>query len=262
MYGKIFAQMYDGTLVTNWKALVTFQQMIVLCGPDGVIDITPQALSARTSIPLDIIKEGIAALERPDPGSRTPDQEGRRIERLDAHRDWGWVIVNYRKYRMLVDGETVREQNRVRQATKRDRDKSKESQPVTFSHALSRCVTPVTPCHAKSRQAEAEVEAIQPMSPAKAVDALPPGFEAFWKAYPHVQGRSSRAESLKRWKAKKLEPISSRVLAAVTRCRDSPDWLKDDGSYVQAAEVWLGRRLWEQQDQPAARTSQWQGRSI
>lgn len=152
MYGKIFSAMYDGSLYGNWEAIVTFQQMIVLCGPDGVVDMTPQALAARTSIPLDIIKKGIQALEAPDPDSRTPDLDGRRIERLDDHRPWGWRIVNYTRYRKLVDAETVREQNRARQQRKRDRDASRGHRDEGVT------VTPRHASHAESRQAEAEEE--------------------------------------------------------------------------------------------------------
>lgn len=123
MYGKLFAQMYDGSLYGNWKALVTFQQMIVLCDSDGVIDMTPHALAARTGIPLDIITEGIAALEQPDPYSRTPDMEGRRIERLDDHRPWGWRLVNYAKYRSLISLEEKRARDRARIAARRQADR-------------------------------------------------------------------------------------------------------------------------------------------
>lgn len=115
--------MYDGTLRLNWKALVTFQQMIVLCDVDGVVDMTPFSLHGRTGIPLEIIEEGIEALEAPDPQSRTSEFDGRRLERLDAHRPWGWVILNYKKYRHLTDTETVRAENRERQ--RRHRDKSR-----------------------------------------------------------------------------------------------------------------------------------------
>ena len=103
MYGKLFQQMYEGTLVTRgpWQALVTFQQMIVLCDKNGVIDMTAEAISRRTTIPLEIIQDGITHLEQPDKGSRTPDEEGRRIVRLRDHTEWGWRIVNYLKYRSL-----------------------------------------------------------------------------------------------------------------------------------------------------------------
>lgn len=93
MYGKLFAQMYDGSLYGKWQALVTFQQMVVLCDSDGVVDMTPQALAARTSIPLEIIHQGIADLEQPDPQARFPAYEGRAVVRLSPLRAWGWRIV-------------------------------------------------------------------------------------------------------------------------------------------------------------------------
>ena len=114
MYGKIFDSMYEGTLYGHWEALVTFQQMIVLCDADGIIDMTPQAIAARTSIPLEIIEKGMKILEAPDPYSRTPDQEGRRIELIDAHRPWGWHIVNHEKYMRMQDADMVRAQTRER----------------------------------------------------------------------------------------------------------------------------------------------------
>ncbi len=58
MYGKLFDSMYDSTLAEDWRALVTFQQMIILCDADGMLDMTPQALSRRTSIPIEHIKSG------------------------------------------------------------------------------------------------------------------------------------------------------------------------------------------------------------
>jgi hypothetical protein len=114
MYGKIFDSMYEGTLYGHWEAIVTLQQMIVLASADGVVDMTPQAIAARTSIPLEIITKGIGILSEPDPYSRTPGEEGRRIGLIDAHRPWGWYIVNHNKYRSLQDMDTIREQTRER----------------------------------------------------------------------------------------------------------------------------------------------------
>jgi hypothetical protein len=119
VYGKLFASMYDGTLYGHWQAIVTFQQMIVLCDGDGLIDMTPQAIAARTSIPLEIIQEGVKVLEQPDPYSRTPGDDGRRIVRLDDHRPWGWRIVNYHVYRDLVAAVDKRKADRERIAAKR-----------------------------------------------------------------------------------------------------------------------------------------------
>lgn len=119
MYGKIFVSMYDGSMHGHWQAIVTLQQMVVLADPEGILDMTPEALSARTSIPLDIITPGIAELEQPDPKSRTPDDDGRRIVRLDSSRDWGWRIVNYISYRKIRSAEERREYMRQYQRVRR-----------------------------------------------------------------------------------------------------------------------------------------------
>lgn len=103
MYAKVFSQIYDGTLCTRgpWQALVTFQQMLVLADQDGNVDITAAAIARRTTIPLEIIELGIEELLKPDPESRTPTEEGRRLIPLSEGRSWGWRIVNYKHYRDL-----------------------------------------------------------------------------------------------------------------------------------------------------------------
>ena len=103
MYGKVFEQIYDSTVADHWEALVTFQQLIILCDADGVVDMTPPSISRRTNIPLEIILEGLKHLESPDPSSRSPEEGGRRIVLLDSRREWGWQLVNYALYRDRVD---------------------------------------------------------------------------------------------------------------------------------------------------------------
>lgn len=113
--------MYDGTLASKgpWQAIVTFQQLIVLATQDGTVDMTADAIARRTSIPLEIITAGIEALMQPDPDSRTPDEDGRRIVLLEDHRRWGWRIVNHAKYRDIRRAEERREYLRLAQAKSR-----------------------------------------------------------------------------------------------------------------------------------------------
>jgi hypothetical protein len=49
MYGKIFESIYDGSLYGDWKAIAVLQQLIVLADEHGVVDMTPQAISGRSS---------------------------------------------------------------------------------------------------------------------------------------------------------------------------------------------------------------------
>lgn len=121
MYGKLFAQMYDGTLATRgpWQAMVTFQQLIILADKQGIVDMTHEAIARRTTIPLDIINIGIAALEQEDADSRTPTENGKRIVRLSDARAWGWQIVNYAHYRVIRSQEERKEYMRIYQQKRR-----------------------------------------------------------------------------------------------------------------------------------------------
>ena len=109
MYGKLFVSMFSGSLYGHWQAIVTFQQMIILADKDGTLEMTPRAIAATTSIPLDIIEAGILVLEATDKNSRTPDEDGRRIIRINPERPWGWHITNYAYYRAIRTAEDRRE---------------------------------------------------------------------------------------------------------------------------------------------------------
>lgn len=132
MYGKIFDSIYDGTLYGNWEAIATLQQFIVLATPEGIVDMTPQAIAARTSFPLDLIQRGIEFLSKPDPYTRTPGEEGKRIVLLDEHRPWGWRLVNHGKYARLRNIEQKRQadRDRISEKRKQNKDVAIESHPV------------------------------------------------------------------------------------------------------------------------------------
>jgi len=140
MYGKVFDSMYEGSLYGQWEAIVTMQQLIVIADQHGVVDMTPAAIAGKTSIPIEIITKGIELLESPDEYSRTPDQEGRRIERLDEHRPWGWSIVNYLKYRQRGTREEKKQADRDRLANKRNATKANKNAHVAKCRKESRSV--------------------------------------------------------------------------------------------------------------------------
>jgi hypothetical protein len=134
LYAKIFQSIYDGTLVENWQGLVTFEQMLILCDQDGMLDMTQYAISRRTGIPVEIINTGVEFLEQPDKDSRTPEADGRRIIRIDPDKNWGWKVVNYEKYREIRTAEDRREY--MRNYMKERREKDKENQDACKPESL------------------------------------------------------------------------------------------------------------------------------
>lgn len=123
MYGKIFHSIYDGTLAEDWRALITFQQLIVLSDADGIVDMTPASISRRTGIPLEHIEHGLSILIKPDPNSRTNTEEGKRLLPIDESRGWGWQIVNHKHYRDLRTADDRREYMRNYMREKRNKQK-------------------------------------------------------------------------------------------------------------------------------------------
>lgn len=203
MYAKVFAQMYDGTLCTRgpWQALVTFQQMLVLADQDGNLDMTPVAISRRTTIPLEIIETGIEELLKADSESRTPTLDGRRIVPLAEGRHWGWHIVNYKHYRELKREEDRREYHRTYWATKRSPNAQKTQPDSTHS--------------TESTYAEAYAEAKEVKRTAKrssSAFSLPDWMPAdAWAGYEEMRKKAGKAmtDRARKLKVSKLEELKN-----------------------------------------------------
>jgi len=138
MFAKIFKQMYHSSIAEHYKTRVVFMDMLVLADQEGVVDMTPESISAITRAPLEDVTEALKILSSPDPASRSMAHEGRRIKLIDSQRLWGWAIVNYKKYMNIRSSDLLRESNRIRQ--QRKRDKARSSRDVTVRHAKSRQV--------------------------------------------------------------------------------------------------------------------------
>ena len=207
-------------MVGPWEALVTFQQMIVLADKDGGVDMTADAISRETTIPLTIIAKGIEALEKPDPESRSPDEEGRRIVRLSESRSWGWRIVNYPHYRRLKSEEDRREYHRQywHKRKAKERDSTETQQNSTNS------------IQALSIKHEA-------LSKEEMVAKRP--FDLFWEAYPK---KVKKKEAVMVWQSKRLDAMAETLAADVSR-RLSEDrrWL---GGFVCDPPTYLRGERW------------------
>ena len=98
-YTVVFQSVFDGTLYGKWPACAVWLTILSLCDKNGHVDMSYEAISGRTGWPLDLLRQGIEQLCTPDPTSRSPDEEGRRLVPIDPSRPWGWKVVNHSKYR-------------------------------------------------------------------------------------------------------------------------------------------------------------------
>lgn len=109
-FAKVMLQILDSSIADDFTTRHVFEDLLKLCDRrTGIVDITRSTLARRLNIPLDILNRCLDKLEQPDPDSRNPAHEGRRIRRIDDHRDWGWVILNFLAYQpalIKADGAT------------------------------------------------------------------------------------------------------------------------------------------------------------
>jgi hypothetical protein len=229
MYGKVFDSIYDGTLAGHWQAIVTMQQLIVLATPDGIVDMTPEAIARRTTIPLEIITAGLEHLAKPDPYTRTPGENGRRIVLLDGHRPWGWRLVNHGKYMRLRNMEEKRRADRDRIAGKRNKNND-----VAIASQKSPSVANVA--HSDS---DLDVKTMG-------------GFSRFWTSWPKSSRKQSKGECERCWRKRGLESAADEIVAHVEAMKLSLDWRKESGAFIPAPLVYLNQRRWEGAEQPAA----------
>ena len=133
MYVKLFSSIYQGTLRGKSDCLLVFTNLLAHADQHGIVDVHPSAISDEVGLPLDRVTLALTDLESPDPESRSPENEGRRILRMDGHRAWGWKVTNYGKYRTIKNEDDRREQNRLAQERWRNRNKHSSAEVISVS---------------------------------------------------------------------------------------------------------------------------------
>lgn len=69
--------------------------MLAMADVDGLVPATAPGIANTAGVPLDDTRKAIVILESPDPDSKNPNNDGRRIERVNG----GYKILNYKSYR-------------------------------------------------------------------------------------------------------------------------------------------------------------------
>jgi hypothetical protein len=93
-------------------------------GRHGRADMTLDVLARRACMSTEDTRAAILELSSPDPNSRSPLEEGRRIIPIDPNRKWGWRLVNWRakdeSRKRLLAAERSARHRALRSVTDRD----------------------------------------------------------------------------------------------------------------------------------------------
>lgn len=215
MYAKLFTSLFDGSMRGHSDLILVFINLLCHADQDGIVDRHWRAISDETGLPLSRVKAAIAELEGPDDQSRSRNDEGRRLKRIDPERDWGWEIVNYKKYEGIRNATERREYMRKLMAEKR-----KKHQNIEENSNVSTVLAPVSKVSLlsvsssvsvdKEEEEEATPPPAQVVNPfSEAIQKLRIGHEAF-KTVPDV----ALENTLKGW------PVDRWNEAIESLCRD------------------------------------------
>ena len=95
-YVKLDCNILDSTLwVENSDTRVVFITMLAMSDQEGICLSTAPGIARRSNISIANVRKALSTLEAPDEDSRSINDNGRRIERIDG----GYRIINYLSYR-------------------------------------------------------------------------------------------------------------------------------------------------------------------
>lgn len=138
MYVKIHEQIFSSSIMEEdvetryiWFCLLT------LADKEGFIDITIPAIARRINLKEEIVSNAIEKFMLPDKTSRTPDFEGRRLEKI--RESFGWQVLNYVHYRDLRNDEARREymRNYMKHSRSVNKKVNTKFTEVTCKHPLA-----------------------------------------------------------------------------------------------------------------------------
>ena len=140
MYGKHFASMYTGSMFGKpaivfavWGYVISHMREDRKSG-QTFVELNPTLLaSVFATSPVDVCS-GLDVLEGPDPASRTPEADGRRLILMDHTRHMGpllYQVVNGAKYHAIRDEEERRAY--LRDAKRASRARSTSSTKSTMN---------------------------------------------------------------------------------------------------------------------------------
>lgn len=169
-YVPLFDSVLDGTLFGKWPHTGIWVCLLSQVDRHGVIDMNPNLLAAKIGVPVDLLLSCMKDFMLPDPGSRTKDGDGRRLELIDPDtRDWGWRVINHSKYR-----EKARKQQHQQAATEtgKDAERKRKERDVQTCPDVSGDVRPST--HLISNSSQLNSDATHQSAPTSDAKVMKP----------------------------------------------------------------------------------------
>jgi len=118
-YTKLFGDILLSSVwsQTDSDTKVVWITMLAMSDREGYVGASVLGLAHAAGVGLESTEKALKTFLSPDPYSRSPEYEGRKIEVAER----GWRILNYTKFRQLMSREDRLEYFRRKQAEYRKR---------------------------------------------------------------------------------------------------------------------------------------------
>lgn len=104
-YAKLFSTITESSLWGSSKeARLLFVSMLAKANSVGFVEAALPGLARLSNLTMEETERALGELMAPDPYSKSPEAEGRRIVPVEH----GWCLVNYESYRLRRDEEERR----------------------------------------------------------------------------------------------------------------------------------------------------------
>ena len=145
MYGKIFESTFTGSMVgTGVTVFAIWSYVIANTRPPGHVELNPVILGAILGCPAEDVTRAIEALCQPDPASRSPECEGRRLVK---EAPFLFSVPTWARYRATRNDDERKAYNREAQRKSRERRSSAMSMTVSTCQPPSAAVSHGQPKH-------------------------------------------------------------------------------------------------------------------
>lgn len=226
-YTKLFQSIVTSTIwMEDDRTRIVWVTMLALADKHGEVMGSIPGIARIAGVPVEDCRKAIQRFLSPDPDSRTPDNEGRRIEVIEG----GWALVNYAKYRALASKEDAKQKTADRVRRLRERNKALQTVTVTGPNGGVTQDRDIA-------EAEAEAEKTKTRQPPASLAR----FDEFWAMYPR---KVAKPKAQAKW-VKLTEAERAAIIADIPRKSVSEQWTKDGGAFIPHPTTYLSQRRWE-----------------
>lgn len=231
-FAKLDSGIVDSTIwMKPHDALRVWIALLAKSDSYGIVRIASPALAHQCFVTPERLDEIMADFCAPDRDSRSPDHDGCRLQRIDG----GWLIVNYLKYRDMMQRKAA--SHAERQAKYREKVKMRDAR-VTCR------VTRDTEADSRGREQIADKQRQETTLP-KADASGEVEFDSLWLTCTKKVGKARARKAYLRLRKAGAMPPLAQITDALTRLQATEQWTKNGRQYQPHLESWLNRGGWD-----------------